>query len=129
MHHRIDVRTRTRVEGIERVDGGPDEGRWLVRSSSGAAVDRFDGDTVVLRDGTSIRPDAVIAATGYRRGLEDVVGPLAVLDARGTPLVHSGAAALPGLFFLGYDVSLGGGLREIARGARRVARSIARDHP
>ena len=68
-----------------------------------AAVDGFDGDEVLLADGSRVRPDAVIAATGYRRGLEPLVGHLEVLDEqRVTPLVTGGRSAhllAPGLFF------------------------------
>ena len=44
----------------------------------------------------------MIAATGYRRGLEPLVGHLDVLDERGTPRVRAGEAAAPGLRFVGY---------------------------
>jgi hypothetical protein len=43
------------------------------------AVVCFDDSDVLLADGTRIQPDAVIAATGYRRGLEPLVGHLGVL--------------------------------------------------
>jgi putative flavoprotein involved in K+ transport len=55
-----------------------------------AAVDGFDGDDVLLADGSRVQPDIVIAATGYRRGLEPLVGHLGVLDDNGTPLVTGG---------------------------------------
>jgi putative flavoprotein involved in K+ transport len=55
-----------------------------------AAVEGFDGADVLLADGARVQPDAVIAATGYRRGLEPLVGHLGVLDERGTPLVSGG---------------------------------------
>ena len=42
--------------------------------------------------------------------------------------MHGGAPAAPGLFFLGYTVSLRGMLRDIAADARRVAPAAARDH-
>lgn len=92
-----------------------------------AAVTSFDGAVVHLADGRSLRPDAVVAATGYRPGLADLVGPLDVLDDRGLPRVHDGEPVLPGLHFVGYRFALGGALREIAAGARRVARAVARD--
>ena len=41
-----------------------------------AAVTGFEGDKVLLADGSAISPQAVIAATGYRRGLEKIVGHL-----------------------------------------------------
>jgi putative flavoprotein involved in K+ transport len=93
-----------------------------------AAVTGFEGDKVLLADGSAIAPQAVIAATGYRRGLEKMVGHLGVLDNNGMPKVHGGPPAAPGLFFLGYTVSLRGMLRDIAAGARRVAPAVARDY-
>ncbi len=93
-----------------------------------AAVTGFEGDKVLLADGSAISPQAVIAATGYRRGLEKLVGELGVLDERGLPRVHGGTAAAPGLFFVGYTVSLRGMLRDIATDARRVAPAVARDY-
>ena len=53
------------------------------------AVESFDDDgAVVLADGSRITPDVIVAATGYRRGLEALVGDLGVLDERGLPRVH-----------------------------------------
>jgi putative flavoprotein involved in K+ transport len=92
-----------------------------------AAVTGFAGDRVLLADGSAVTAQAVIAATGYRRGLEKMVGHLGVLDASGLPTVSGGAPAAPGLFFLGYTVSLRGMLRDIAADARRVARAVAPD--
>jgi putative flavoprotein involved in K+ transport len=93
-----------------------------------AAVTGFDGDKVLLADGSALGAQAVIAATGYRRGLEKMAGHLGVLDANGMPKVHGGPPAAPGLYFLGYGVSLRGMLRDIAADARRVAPAVARDH-
>ena len=66
-----------------------------------AGVERLDGTGVELTDGSRVEPDAVIAATGYRTGLEPMVGHLGLLDERGKPRVRSGEAA-PGLHFIGY---------------------------
>jgi cation diffusion facilitator CzcD-associated flavoprotein CzcO len=66
-----------------------------------AAVERLDATGVGLADGSRLEPDAVIAATGYRTGLEPMVGHLGVLDARGLPLARVREAA-PGLRFIGY---------------------------
>ena len=41
-----------------------------------AAVEEVDGPRVQLADGSVIEPEAVIAATGYERGLEPLVGHL-----------------------------------------------------
>lgn len=85
------------------------------------AVESFTTDAVVLADGSTVAPDAVIAATGFRPGLEQLVGHLGVLDARGLP-----AKRLPGLYFVGMRVVLGGGLRDVGRTGRAVAREISR---
>ena len=86
-----------------------------------------DGPTVHLADGSSSRPDAVVAATGFTTGLEPVVGHLDVLDQRGVPTVH-GADQHPaarGLHFVGIKAELSGLLREIGLEARRVGRALA----
>lgn len=91
-----------------------------------AAVDGFEGDDVLLADGSRIRPDVVIAATGYRRGLEPLVGHLGVLDERGTPLVSGGRQhpSAPGLFFTGYRTELSGQMRLMRFDARSIARAL-----
>jgi putative flavoprotein involved in K+ transport len=88
-------------------------------------VERFDGAEVVLDGGERIRPDAVIAATGYRRGLDPLVGHLDVLDERGEPKFWGGETAphMPGLYFVGFRVRLSGPLRNIRLDARRMARA------
>ncbi|MFJ3712191.1 flavin-containing monooxygenase [Streptomyces sp. NPDC090053] len=93
-----------------------------------AAVDSFDGGTVVLADGARIQPDAVIAATGYRRGLEPLVGHLGVLDGRGRPVTHGRRTPkqAPGLYFTGFTNPISGMLRELAIDARKIASAIAR---
>ncbi|GGZ50224.1 monooxygenase [Streptomyces subrutilus] len=93
-----------------------------------AAVDSFDGAEVVLADGARIAPDAVIAATGYRRALEGLVGHLGVLDARGRPRTHGArtAAGAPGLHFTGFSNPISGMFREMALDAERIAKAVAR---
>jgi putative flavoprotein involved in K+ transport len=92
-----------------------------------AAVAGFENGKVLLADGSALDAQAVIAATGYRCGLEAMTGHLGVLDENGKPRIHGGPPAAPGLFFLGYTVSLRGMLRDIAAEARRVARALARE--
>jgi putative flavoprotein involved in K+ transport len=87
-----------------------------------AAVERFEGPEVVLADGSRLAPDAVVAGTGFRPALEQLVGHLGVLDERGRP---TAATPLPGLHFVGFTVTLGGLLRGIGIEARRLADSIA----
>ncbi|MCE7047223.1 NAD(P)/FAD-dependent oxidoreductase [Streptomyces purpurascens] len=95
-----------------------------------AAVESFEGDgKIVLADGTRLSPDAVIAATGYVRALEGLVGHLEVLDARGKPVVHGARSpkTAPGLHFTGFTNPISGNLRELALDAVRIAKAIARD--
>jgi putative flavoprotein involved in K+ transport len=93
-----------------------------------AATDGFDGPDVLLADGTRIQPEAVIAATGYRRGLEGLVGHLGVLDENGVPFVSGGSQhpSAPGLFFNGYRTELSGQLRLMRPDARAIARAVKR---
>lgn len=92
------------------------------------AVVGFDGETVLLADADPISPDAVIAATGYRQGLEKLVGHLGILDARGRPLARGGTthSAAPGLYFTGFTNPLSGMFREMRIDATRIAASVAR---
>ncbi len=94
-----------------------------------AALDGFEDGRVRLAGGELISPDVVIAATGYRRGLEELVGHLGVLDGDGMPLVHGPDThpAAPGVRFTGYTNPISGMLREIARDAPRVAAATARE--
>ena len=91
-------------------------------------VSRLDGQEVVLADGTRLRPDVVLAATGFRRGLEPLVGHLDVLDEAGLPrgTADGGQPARPGLWFIGYRVEVAGNLRLHAIDARRIARAMTR---
>lgn len=93
-----------------------------------AAVERFDGAEVLLADGGRLRPDAVIAATGFSHGLEPLVGHLGVLDERGRPRERRGRPDPdnPGLFFNGYWLPLTGQLPAMQRTGPRIARGIAR---
>ena len=97
-----------------------------------AAVESLDESAVRLADGGRIEPEAVIAATGYRTGLESMVGHLGVLDERGEPLTHVAEAA-HGLRFVAYLHRpgliglMGEDAREAARGiARRQGRRVRR---
>jgi putative flavoprotein involved in K+ transport len=86
------------------------------------AVHGFDRGEVLIAGGSRLKPDALIAATGYRRGLESLVGDLDVLDASGRP----SAKELPDLYFVGYANPLSGNLRELGLEATAVARRVAR---
>jgi putative flavoprotein involved in K+ transport len=56
-------------------------------------------DTVGFADGSQLRVDAVVWATGYRHDYSWIEAP--VLDAEGRVRHHRGATNLPGLYFLG----------------------------
>jgi hypothetical protein len=86
-----------------------------------ASLDETGADLV---DGARIEPDAVIAATGYRTGLEPMVGHLGVLDDHGTPRAFAAEAAAPGLRFIGY-LHIPAQFRHGGREARRAAKAIA----
>jgi len=92
-----------------------------------AALERFEDGAAVLADKARVETDAVIAATGFRTGLERLVGHLDVLDERGQPLVpdvEEPAGAL-GLHFVGYEVTLGGTFRQVGNEAKQLARAVA----
>jgi putative flavoprotein involved in K+ transport len=90
-----------------------------------AAVEALDGADVVLADGSRIRPDVVIAAIGFRPGIEPLVGHLGVLDERGLPLSDEPA---PGLHLFGYSATLGGTIRLLAQETPHLAKRIAQRH-
>jgi putative flavoprotein involved in K+ transport len=108
----IDAVKRRRVEPVPEVVG-------------------FDGASVRLAGGRELQPDAVIVATGYRRGLEPLVGQLGLLKDNGRPLVHDRQThqSAPGLRFIGYTNPPGGMFRQIAIDARKIAKAIAAELP
>jgi putative flavoprotein involved in K+ transport len=91
------------------------------------AVTGFDGTQVVLDGADPIEVDAVIAATGYRQGLEKLVGHLGVLDQRGRPRAHGGRAPADarGLYFTGFTNPISGMFRELRIDAKRIAKAVA----
>jgi putative flavoprotein involved in K+ transport len=91
------------------------------------AVDGFEGAHVLLAGGARIEPHVVVAATGYRCGLEPLVGHLGLLDDAGRPVVHGPEthARAPGMHFIGYSNPISGNLREVGIDARAIARAIA----
>jgi putative flavoprotein involved in K+ transport len=119
---------------IRRKGHGPVVDRGFVdtlrsgRISIVGAVERFDGAEVVLAGDARLRPDVVIAATGYRHGLDDLVGHLGVLLPSGRPVHVDGRAhaAAPGLHFNGYWLPLAGQLHGMHATSRRIARAVAR---
>src|SRR5207244_5361093 len=92
------------------------------------AVEAFDADDVVLADGSRVRPDVVVAATGYHCGLEPLVRHLGVLGEQGRPTATGDRThpSAPDLYFIGYTDTLGGHIREMRLEAGRIAEAIAR---
>ena len=84
---------------------------------------------ICLADGSRRRADVVIAATGYRRGLEPLVGHLGVLGDDGRPRVRGGATdrLAPRMWFTGFTNPISGMFRELGIDARRIARAVVRD--
>jgi putative flavoprotein involved in K+ transport len=90
------------------------------------ALERFDDGRATLAGGAHAHVDAVIAATGYRTGLEPLVGHLEVLGDRGEPTVHGAEEhpQAPCLHFVGYRPTLGGQFRAIGTEAKELARAV-----
>jgi len=91
------------------------------------AVEGFEGRSVLLSGGRRVEPDVVIAATGYRKGLEPLVGQLGVLDESGAPR-HSGGdedPSAPGLHFIGFLNPLSGRLWSINSESKRIAEAVS----
>ncbi|MGZ8751047.1 MAG: flavin-containing monooxygenase, partial [Pseudonocardia sp.] len=90
-------------------------------------VRRLSETEVVLTDGQRIAPDVVVAATGYRPDLAELVGHLGVLTSRGLPSTGPGRpdTGAPGLWFIGYWPALEGDLRRHPIEARMIAGRIA----
>ena len=86
------------------------------------ALEGFDGRDVVLADGARIQPEVVIAATGFRPGIEPLVGHLGVLDEQGFPRADEPE---PGLHLFGYAATLGGTIRLLALEAPRLVERVA----
>lgn len=87
-----------------------------------AAVERLDRTGAVLADGSHVDADDVIAATGFRTGLEPLVGHLDVLDGDGRP---RSAMPIPGLGFVGFRIPFTGTLWAVEDDARRMAQRLA----
>jgi len=123
------TRFRTTLTG-PAVDDGFVAALKAGRTRVVATVEAFEGDDVILADGSRLQPDVVICATGYRRGLEPIVGDLGVLRPDGLP-THPHAApenpAAPRLYFAGFWGSPSGQIRLMPKHAKRIARAAAKD--
>lgn len=85
-------------------------------------VEALDDGGAFLADGSYIKVDNIIAATGFRPGLESLVGHLGVLNERGDPSVDV-HRKYPGLYFSGFE-SVPGQLAFCGSSARRITKAI-----
>jgi putative flavoprotein involved in K+ transport len=116
------------------VNPAVDDGVFVpaVRAGRVEVVDEVVGLSergVVTGSGKEVEADVIIAATGYRTGLHDVLGPIGVLDDRGVPPQYGKENehwADQGLHFVGFASPLTGHLREIGLIARKTAKRITR---
>ena len=126
----VGVQTNLKTRHVApMVDAGFVEAVKAGRIEIVPAVEAFEGPDVILADGSRIQPEVVIAATGYDRGLEPLVGHLGVVLDDGFPTVNGapGDPRTPGLYFNGYHPALWSQLGPMRIQARKIARKIARD--
>jgi len=88
-----------------------------------AGVMSVDHSGALLEDETVLRPDVIIAATGYTTGLDPLVGHLGVLGSSSVPHVHGGPPVQRGLRFIGYNPQI----HKVRQEARRVAQQISEE--
>ena len=90
-------------------------------------VKSFDSSHVYYVDGCKESIDVVIAATGFRTGLEKILKVPGMLDEKGETLFRSGSeTSEPGLYFMGFDETIRGHLFEINRESILLAKEIGR---
>lgn len=90
-------------------------------------VEAFGDVGVRLTNGRILTPDVVICATGYRTGLDTMVGHLGVLDDDGRPKVVGAPGDAPGLWFAGQRSNFHGNLHARGREARQIAKAIRKE--
>src|ERR1700739_2770306 len=111
--HRPPLGLKATVAQRGRIPPPPDELVDAVRAGRVqvvAAVDAVKSDRVMLADGTSVTPDAIIAATGFSTDLDGLVGHLGVLDQAGDPRGGFASHLGDGMFAIGYGLSASGPL-------------------
>lgn len=90
-------------------------------------IESFNATSVKLVDGRTLEPDVIICATGYRPGLEPLVGHLGVLDEHGKPrfVADDSSPKYPGLWFFGLNHSIYGYMFMRKKEAPRLAEKIS----
>lgn len=88
-------------------------------------VERFTRDGVVFADQDAQRFDAIVLATGFRPDLRALLPDTPdVLDLDGRPKISDAPTTAPGLYFIGAKLVATGQLRQIAIGAKAIARAV-----
>ena len=96
----------------------------------GRNIGRFTQSGVVYEDGKEEAFDVVVAATGFKTGLDQLLQIPGLLDAKGLPMYHSGQpTSQSGLFFMGFVESHRGHLYEANLASRRLATTIEKYLP
>ena len=93
-----------------------------------AGVSEFTADGVRFLDGSERSFDTVILATGYRAAV-GMMGNEITRDRCGFAARRDRVVSIdrPGLYFVGHNYDVAGGLRNIGQDARLAARFIAKD--
>ena len=90
-------------------------------------IARFDSTDIIYTDGSREAVDVVIAATGFRTGLEKILKVPGVIDDMGQPRFQSGGpTSAPGLYFIGFDETVRGQLFEINRESKQLSVEVDR---
>jgi hypothetical protein len=121
--------TRNKQDGvIFSIDNGFVKALKAGRFTVVSEISSFSEHAVHLIDGRTVQPDAVICATGYRPGLESLVGHLDVLNERGKPRFFADQASgdHPGLWFFGFNTPIYGPIYSRNNEAPPLAEKIAR---
>jgi putative flavoprotein involved in K+ transport len=94
-------------------------------------LDEVEVDASVAQNSTTparvrLRPEVVVAGTGYRSGLRELIDVPGLIDANDRPVVTGATQhhSAPGLFFIGQSNPLTGQLREIRLEARAIAQVL-----
>jgi cation diffusion facilitator CzcD-associated flavoprotein CzcO len=88
------------------------------------AVESFTENGVLLADGSVVEPAAVVAATGFTRGLRELFDDEAIVDVDDEPAGLNAIPAADGLWFAGFAEPPEGPLRHIRVHAGPVATAV-----
>jgi putative flavoprotein involved in K+ transport len=126
--HRPPLGLKATVEQRGRIPTLADELVDAVRSGRVevvAAVASVDSERVILDDGTAVKPEVIVAATGFSTDLDGLVGQLGVLDEDGDPRGGFASHLGDGMFAIGYGIPPNGPLRAIRLAATPLAGQVA----